>query len=126
MRDNYASNTILSTIDINMKSIKDWEILDSGATSHFLVTKAPITNITPARNPLNVKLTDGTCVSSTHTCILTLPQLPTRAREGHIIPGLVSHSLMSVVKLCNAGCQVLFTKVGCQVKHLGRIVLRGS
>ena len=101
-RDKYATNTILSTVDINMKSIKDWAILDSGATSHFLFTTAPITNITPASNSLTVKLTYGACVSSTHTCTLTLPQLPKRARESHIIPGLASHSLMSVVKLFNA------------------------
>ena len=87
---------------------------------------APITNITPAINPLSVKLPDGACVSSTHTCTLTLLQLPTRAREGHIIPGLASHSLMSVVKLCNAGCEVTFTNIDCQLKHLGRILLRSS
>ena len=33
---------------------------------------------------------------------------------------------MSVVKLCNAGCEVIFTNIDCQVKHLGRIILRGS
>ena len=110
MCDNYVANTIVSTVDINMKSINDREILDSGSTIHFLVTTAPITNITPASSPLNVKLPDGACVSSTHTCTLNLPQLPTRAREGHIIPGLASHSLMSVVKLCNAGCEVTFKK----------------
>ena len=69
-----------------MKSIKDWAILYSGATSNFLATTAPITNITPEIKPLTVKLPYGACVSSTHTCTLTLPQLPTRAREGHIIP----------------------------------------
>ena len=63
-----------------MKSIKDWAILDSEATSHFLVTTAPITNITPASSPLNVKPLDGACVSSTHIFTLNLPQLPTRAR----------------------------------------------
>ena len=111
--------TLLSTVDINMKSIKEWAILDSGATSHFLVTTAPITNITPASSPLNVKLPDGACVSSTHTCTLNLQQLPTRAREGHIIPVLASHSLMSAVKICNAGCEVIFTKFDCQVKTWG-------
>ena len=126
MRDNYVANAILSTVDINMKSLMDWAIIDSVATSHFLVTTAPITNIIPASNPLTVKLPAGACVPSTHTCTLTLPQLPTRAREGHIIPGLASHSLMSVVKLCNSGCEVTFTKIDCQLKHLGRIILRGS
>ena len=109
-----------------MKSIKDLEILDPGATSHLLVTTAPMKNITLASSPLNVKLLDGACVSSTHTCTLNLPQNPTRAREGHSIPGLSSHSLMSVVKLCNAGCEVTFKKIDCQVKHLGRIILKGS
>ena len=33
---------------------------------------------------------------------------------------------MSVVKLCNAGCEVTFTKIDCQIKHLVRIILRGS
>ena len=125
-RDNYTADKILSTVDINMESIKDWEILDSGATSHFLVTAAPITNITPESNPLTVKLPYGACVSSTHTCTLNLTQLPTRAREGHIIPGLTSRSLMSVIKPCKAGCEVTFTKIYCEVKHLGRIILRGS
>ena len=124
-RDNYAANTILSTVEINMKSIKDGVILDSGATGHFQVTTAPITNITPSSSPLTVKLLDGACVSSTHKCTLNLPQLPTISREGHIIPVLASHSLMSVAKLCNSGCEVKFTKIDCQVKHLGRIVLRG-
>ena len=109
-----------------MKSIKDWAVLDSVATCHFLVTTALITNITPASSPLNVKLPYGACVSSTHTCTLNLPQLPTRAREGHIIPILASNSLMSVVKLCNAGFEVIFIKIDCQVKHLGWIILRGG
>ena len=109
-----------------MKSIKDWSILDSGATSHFMVTDTPITNITRASNPVTVKITDGACVSSTHTCTLNLTQLPTRAKEGHIIPGLASHSLMSVIKLCNAGCEMKFAKIDCQGKKLVWIILRGS
>ena len=32
---------------------------------------------------------------------------------------------MSFVKLCNAGCEVTFTKIDWKVKHLGRIILRG-
>ena len=33
---------------------------------------------------------------------------------------------MSVVKLFNAGCEVVYTNTDCQVKHLGRIILRDS
>ena len=36
-----------------------------------------------------------------------------------------SHALISVVKLCNAGCTVIFTKINCIVTYRGRIVLEG-
>ena len=65
-------------------------------------------------------------VTSTHRCLLDLPQLPTRARIGLVIPGLASHSLVSVVTLCNAGCEVTFTKIGVTVRYNGKIVLRGN
>ena len=65
-------------------------------------------------------------MTSTHTCTLDLPELPTKARLGHFIPGLASHSLLSVIKLCNAGCEVIFNKIGCVVKYRGRIALTGK
>jgi hypothetical protein len=55
-----------------------------------------------------------------------LPDLPTLAHLAHIIPGLASHSLISVVTLCNVGCKVLFTKIGCLIKYRGRMILCGS
>ena len=33
---------------------------------------------------------------------------------------------MSFVKLCDAGCEVKFTNIDCQVKHLGRIIFSGG
>ena len=108
-----------------MQNIKDWAILDSGATSHFLVTAAPTSDVSPATSPLKVTIPDGSQVQSTHTCKLAIPELPEQARLGHIIPGLASHSLLSVVKLCNAGCEVSFTKIDCTVKYRGRTVLKG-
>ena len=100
--------------------------MDSGATSHFLVPEAPVTNVRPAVTPLRVTIPDGNQVSSTHTCELRIPGLPKKAREGHIIPGLCKHSLISVVQLCNAGCDVILTKIGAIVKYRGRIILEGS
>ena len=124
-RYSQAANSLLHTVDINMTNIREWAILDSGATSHFLVTAAPTSGIMPATNPLKVTIPDGSQVQSTHTCKLAIPNLPDSARIGHIIPGLASHSLLSVVKLCNAGCEVSFTKIACIVKHNGKIVLQG-
>ena len=64
--------------------------------------------------------------NSTHTCALNIPALPASAQHAHIIPGLASHSLISVVTLCNAGCDVVFTKIGCTITYHGKIILCGS
>ena len=121
----YAANDLLSTIKFTAANIKEWAILDSGATSHFLIVEAPTRQRDVASDPLIVRLPDGARVKSTHTCELNLSQLPSGARIGHIIPGLASHSLLSVVKLCNAGCKVTFTKINCTVTYCGKTVLRG-
>ena len=71
----------LATININPSNIHTWAILDSGATSHFLVTMAPKSSVSTANNPLCVALPNGDIVQSTHTCTLALPQLPAKARE---------------------------------------------
>ena len=116
----------MGTVNLDTTNIHEWAILDSGATSHFLVSAAPTSNKKFAQTPLKVRLPDGGLVSSTHTCHLELPKLPTKARLGHIIPGLASHSLLSVVKLCNEGCEVTFTKINCTVQYRGRTVLTGK
>ena len=67
------SMTELSTINLNQHNIQEWEILDSGATSHILLTTAPTTNKKAALNPLHVTMPDGDQVQSTHTCELDVP-----------------------------------------------------
>ena len=101
-------------------------ILDSGATSNFLMMDAYTSSVTPAINPISVTLPDGSKVKSTHQCTLDLPDLPVAARNGHIIPGLASILLLSVVVLCDAGCEVSFNKYGVVVKYKGKTFLRGS
>ena len=119
---------LLSTVSINLSNIKKWAILDSGASSHFLAVGAPITRKEKATSPISVTLPDGTKVRSTHTGDLRIPQLPKSARACHIVPGLASYSLISVVKLCEAGCEVSFTRfgIGVKVRYRGQLVLEGS
>ncbi len=109
-----------------MDAIQAWAILDSGATSHFLTTAAPMTNMRPTSKPIIARLPNGECVHSTHTCTLDIPALPASAQYTHIIPGLASHSLISIVILCNAGCNVVFTKIGCTITYCGKVILCGS
>ena len=76
----------------------------------------------PTNNdPSHRKITrwDGARIKSTATCTLALTDLPLKAREAHIITGLSHHSLILVVTLCNAGCNIKFTKIGCHVKYPG-------
>jgi hypothetical protein len=75
--------------------------------------------------PLIAHLPNGNKVHSTHTCTLDLPDLPAGARTAHIIPGLASHSLLSVVTMCNAGCTVTFTKISCTIAYHGCTIICG-
>jgi hypothetical protein len=121
----FAASILLKTIATNAVTIKRWAILDSGVTSYFLTTDAPATNILPAVIPLIAHLPNGDKVHSTHTCTLDLPDLPPGAWEAHIIPGLASHSLFSIVTMCNAGCTVTFTKISCTIVYRGRTIVCG-
>ena len=121
----YVAGKLLATIDFSVSDIRKWAVLDSGATGNFFVTDAPLNDRTEAHEPLTVTLPDGNKVNSTHVGFLDIPRLPKQARIGHVIPGLNTHSLVSVPVLCNAGCEVLFTKIGVTVKYRGSTVLTG-
>ena len=92
-----AAKALLATVDINMQNVHEWAILYSGGTTHFLVIEAPTSDRQEAKNPMSVKLPDGVYMGSTHTCTLAIPELPAKARNAHIIPGLAAHSLLSIV-----------------------------
>ncbi len=109
-----------------MDAIQAWAILDSGATSHFLMTAAPMTNMCPTSKSIIARLPNGKLVHSTHTCTLDIPALLTSAQHAHIIHGLTSDSLISVVTLCNAGCNVVFTKIGCTIWYCSKVFLCSS
>jgi hypothetical protein len=99
-------------------------ILESGATSHFLTAAAPMTNMHPTSKPIIAQLPNGKHVHSTHT--LDIPALPTSAQHAHIISDLASQSLICIVTLCNAGCNVFFTKIGCTITYRSKVILCGS
>ena len=52
-----------------------WAILDSRATSNFLVTMAPKSSVSPTNDPLRVSLPNGDQVQLIYTCTLARPQL---------------------------------------------------
>jgi hypothetical protein len=105
--------------------IKWWAILNLGAMNHFLTTSVPATNILPTAMPFIACLPNCNRVHSTHTCTLDIPLLPPSARAAHIIPGLASHLLLSVVTMCNAGCTIILSKIGCTIIYRSRTIVCG-
>ena len=90
-----------------------------------MVTMAPKSSVSPKNDPLRISLPNGYQVQSTHTCTLALPQLPAKARFGHIVPGLAAYLLLSVVNLCDAGYDVAFTKIAFTVRMQGPVLMTG-
>ncbi len=100
-------------------------IADTGTTSIFIMEGTPCKNLRPAICPLTINLPDGTKVTSTHTCDITIPGLP-KVLVGHVVPKLTIASLIGIRVLCDAGCKVLFTKTKCNVWYNGNVILSGK
>jgi hypothetical protein len=62
-------------------------ITDTGASSIFIKEDAPVINRRPTTDPITVNLLDGRQVTSTHTCNVRVPGLPTPLTV-HIVPHL--------------------------------------
>ena len=107
-----SPNILLHTLDTNLKNIKKWAAFDSGATDHLLALDALVHNKKVTKKPISVTLPDGDQVHSTHAGDLDIPLLHIAAQYCHIIPGLTNYSLISVVELCEGGCDTIFTKFG--------------
>ena len=98
-------------------------MLDNGTTDHFIFVQASVKNVRPTKNAINVTIPNGKQMNSTHECDIDWPLLPQRARDGHIIPALSQHLLLSVVKLCESGCKVTFQHDCCVVHYKGKVML---
>jgi hypothetical protein len=83
---------------------------------------APCTNKQAAHIPLNVNMPNGTSIQSSHTIDFLVTGLPPQARKAHILPVLVHNSLLSVIQLCDSGCDVTFNKELVTVSKEGRKV----
>jgi hypothetical protein len=99
-------------------------IVDTGATSIFVMEEIDVKNKRPATKPLSINLPDGRQVKSTHICDINIPGLPTML-TGHIVPNLAIASLFGIRVLCKAGCKVVFDDNKCNVYFKDNIILRG-
>ena len=101
-------------------------ILDLGSIDNFFIDTAAVKNQTTEHTPIKVTLPDSTKLQSTHACTIDLLQIPHPANQGYILPRMKSHSLISVTKLCKAGCTVSFGERDCIVSKNGNDLIRGT
>ena len=73
--------------------------------------------------PITAKLLDGQQVTSAREERIRLRQLPDKLRWAHKMLGLALHLLISVTKLCDAGCTANFTKIGRETICKGQTIL---
>jgi hypothetical protein len=97
-------------------------IADTGATDHFMTTAYPLTNRTKATDAITVTMPNGATITSTQTGSLPLPA-PINMKA-HVLPEL-SHSLISIGKLCDAGCTATFNAKQVVIAHHKQPVLVG-
>eukprot|EP00804_Cyclotella_cryptica_P011138 CCRYP_020836-RA/>CCRYP_020836-RA protein AED:0.37 eAED:0.69 QI:0/0/0/1/0.5/0.33/3/0/452 len=86
----------------------DMAIADTGASGHYFLPEAPLTNINAHAPRTTIRTATGQPLYSTGTATLNLPTIPPVTQHGHIVPGL-THNLISIGTLCDAGCTALFT-----------------
>ena len=55
-RYGYAASSILRTVSLTSENLRNWAILDSGASSHFILATSPIVNKRVADKPLTKKM----------------------------------------------------------------------
>jgi hypothetical protein len=95
--------------------LTSYAIADTGTTGHYLKPASMHDNRQPDANPITICMPNGDGIRSSHSCTLALPTLPPDTTKGHILPGLASHSLLSVAKFCDNDCDIHFSRDHCTI-----------
>jgi hypothetical protein len=102
-------------------------IVDTGASGHYIRPHDPHTTNGNTQTTITVGLPNGDTLQSNDTgCALDIPQSPQEARQAHLLPDLTHSSLVSIGKLCDAGCEATFDKNKVVVSKDKTTVLTGT
>ena len=68
---------------------------------------------------------NGEIIKSTHTSLMSHPDLPLQSRKAHLFQGL-NKALLSIGTLCDNGCEATFNGkyVHIKNKQIGKIIMR--
>ena len=85
-------------------------IIDSGASSIFLMPSVPKTNVNPNTLHIKVGAATGPPITSSATCDLDLPSLPSNfPTKGHVMEGF-HENLIGIGPICDVKYSVLFNE----------------
>jgi hypothetical protein len=101
-------------------------IADSGASSFYFSSSAPVANLNPEAPTVCVRVAKGLLERLVASTTLTLvPSLPPAAMQGHVMLSF-PHTLIGVGPFADLGYTITFTKTGVLVVDPeGRCVLKG-
>ena len=104
--------------------LKTSAFIDSAASISLVGQKAlcKIAEIQEKNKSLGIP--KGASMETTQTVELLLAKFPKAARRAFRIPS-ITHNLVAVSELCDAGCTVYFHKHGVEIEYEGEVVGRG-
>ena len=101
-------------------------VADSGTTGHYITPTAPCTNKQTATQLITIKMPNGEIITLYHIKLPPQHNLPDKARQSQIFPGL-QKPLISIGTLCYNNCIVVFDlkRVTIYDKLTRKIVMQG-
>ena len=120
--ENTANNTNLNKSFNENYPSSSRAILDSGASGHFILNGSPQTDVRLQDRPLIIKQPDGNkLISEGKSQLEIYPQLSKITREAYSFKN-ITFPLISVAKLCDNDCIVIFVKDKAYIVHGGKII----
>ena len=108
---NLVNNNRNEQLDFNSMCIDSSleAVSDSGNTGHYITPTTPCTNKQTATQPIPIKMPNEEIITSSHIALLPQHNLPEKARQAHIFPGL-QKPLISIGTLCDNNYIAVFDK----------------
>ena len=101
---------------------KNNAIVDSGASGHYFPINSPQQNTHKTNTQFTITQPNGEKLVSTQEASLNiLPTLPAAAKEVQVFNN-IKYPLLSVAKLCDVDCNVLFSKNKVTIEHNNKII----
>ena len=105
----------------------DLVVADTGMTRHYLTLESPCNNKQQVVHPLPIHISNRESITSTHTALLSHPDLPLQARKTRIFPGL-NKALLSIGTLCDHRYEAAFNDKSVRIlnKWSGKVIMKGT